>query len=232
MARADAEYKCQTCGKRFVFYKTVANRKTAEDFEVWAAENITECNTCRTTRLAAAHMAENNEAMKDAEVRGLPAICGTKKQISWATKIRSDFLKSMEEVTFAETNLKDRGMELLREETVTFLASHTWASWWIDQRNDFRILKQSITQKVIDRLRAENPAFDKRCREMEAKREQAEAEQAARNRKREIRDAAFKVVNYFSGPKDNKEHVRRFLRCQDEIFLEAVMKEVKNFLGK
>lgn len=46
MARADAHCKCEICGAEFTMYKYCYNRRDANQYEEWAAENITLCPDC------------------------------------------------------------------------------------------------------------------------------------------------------------------------------------------
>lgn len=50
MARADAHCKCEICGTEFIKYKDCYNRRDADQYEEWAAKNITVCPDCYAKR--------------------------------------------------------------------------------------------------------------------------------------------------------------------------------------
>lgn len=66
MAKATATCTCATCGTTFVRTKICYNRREADEWEAWAAENITECPAC----YAASRRAE--EARQRAEEASKP----------------------------------------------------------------------------------------------------------------------------------------------------------------
>ncbi len=85
MAKAKANCKCKICGKEFEVTADKKNRREADSWEAWAAENITECSECYKTRTAA------EAAEKDAKY-ALPEIEGvSEKQIAYAQSLRGGF---------------------------------------------------------------------------------------------------------------------------------------------
>ena len=88
MAKARAICTCATCGEEFFYDKICRNRREADSFEAWAAQNLDECNGCRQKRIQRERDAENRAAAEKAEERNLPELTGSPKQIAWANSIR------------------------------------------------------------------------------------------------------------------------------------------------
>lgn len=58
MAKATATCTCATCGAKFTKTKICYNRRDADSWEAWAAENIDECGACYKARMRAAEAAQ------------------------------------------------------------------------------------------------------------------------------------------------------------------------------
>lgn len=93
MAKATAHCMCERCGKAFVSVKTCYNRREADNYEDWAAYNITVCPDCYRAEMAekkAAEIEGRKEALKDLT---LPVIEGvSEKQKNYAESLRSKIL--------------------------------------------------------------------------------------------------------------------------------------------
>lgn len=143
MAEATAKCTCKTCGGTFYRFKTCFNRTDADQWEEWAAENITECNECYRNRQLAKREKENIEAAKKAEEMGLPKLTGTAKQVAWAETIR---MKYMDKINARRAKVSEKAANLETAERaqlqlqnmdkgVAILLSHTDARWWIDNQD-------------------------------------------------------------------------------------------------
>lgn len=116
MAKAKAKCICATCGKEFTVEATCYNRKDANNFESYAAEQYDECKDCYSSRIKAA---AEKRAKALIEKYNLPEITGvSEKQIAYANNLRRNFLNSCSEKKFefaatADSLLADR-QETLR----------------------------------------------------------------------------------------------------------------------
>ena len=80
MARSKLTLTCQTCGQEFERITFHRNRTTANEYDDWARENITECPDCYNRRLY---------AEQDA-IYHFPPITGVSdKQIQYAETVRT-----------------------------------------------------------------------------------------------------------------------------------------------
>lgn len=143
MAQATATCTCKYCGGTFYRIKDCHSRKSADDWESWAASNITVCNTCAGKRRREAREQENAAAAQESEAMGLPQLTGSVKQIAWATTIRMKFIQQIRlrmeavEKRLNGPDVSDRAKKMLQnmESDVTILLSHTDAAWWIENRD-------------------------------------------------------------------------------------------------
>lgn len=90
MAKASVKLTCKECGCTFTSTKQCYNRADADEYEEWAAQNITTCPACYK---AARQAAKEERVMAEAEKLSLPELTGSDKQIKWAISIRSDMLR-------------------------------------------------------------------------------------------------------------------------------------------
>ena len=83
MARSKLTLTCQTCGQEFERITFHRNRTTANQYDDWARENITECPDCYNRRLY---------AEQDA-IYHFPPITGmSDKQIQYAETVRTRYV--------------------------------------------------------------------------------------------------------------------------------------------
>lgn len=140
MAVAKAECTCKTCGHTFEVRTYKANRREADSFEAWAAENIIECNDCAKARKEAQHAEENAKAAQIANENEYPELQGTEKQIAWANTIREKAMATIEE--YYNNSKRDGEMyQYQKQAVISVTLSRVNASWWIDHRGsveDFR----------------------------------------------------------------------------------------------
>lgn len=88
---AIATYKgiCASCGKEFESRKKCYNRKEADEYEAWAAQNITLCGACFAKERTAQAAAEATAILEEYGVT-LPQITGASdKQIAYAESKRA-----------------------------------------------------------------------------------------------------------------------------------------------
>ena len=168
MARADATCTCATCGKTFTVTVFRRNRKEADSFEAWAAENIDECGECEAARIAKEHEAENEKSAAAAAEKGWPELTGSPKQVAWAVTIRENempqILEKVEQARFSEHRMQD-GHDLYEENilAVNEILAEKRASWWIDHRGHIEravIMKFYEIHENPDSFRAEKYAKD------------------------------------------------------------------------
>lgn len=143
MAQATATCTCKYCGGTFYRIKDFPSRKSADDWEAWAASNITICNTCAGKHRRKEREQENAATAQESEAMGLPQLTGSAKQIAWATTIRMNFVHQIRiqmetvEKRLNEPDASDQAKKMLQtmESDVTILLSHTDAAWWIENRD-------------------------------------------------------------------------------------------------
>lgn len=95
MAKAKVTCRCEACGNTFEHARICRNRREADSYEKWAAENITVCPACYAASKKAAakskldaYIADNFDAEHP-----LPEIIGvSEKQIAYAASLRSKFI--------------------------------------------------------------------------------------------------------------------------------------------
>ena len=94
MAMANAKCHCVECGKDFIFKKEKRNRKDADDFEIWAAANITLCPDCSWKEKQQQEKAALEDYISNfSQQHPLPEIQGvSEKQIAYADSLRSKFI--------------------------------------------------------------------------------------------------------------------------------------------
>ena len=88
MAIARLNIKCTECGEDIEIRRNCFNRKEADNYEVWAAQNIKLCNKCRFEKQKA-------ESLKDLSefIKSLPEIVGkSEKQITYAKNLRENLI--------------------------------------------------------------------------------------------------------------------------------------------
>lgn len=133
MAKATAVCTCEVCGETFEVIKDCYNRKTADEFEAWAAENITECDKCKRERM---HAAADAQRASDRE-SGLPEILyGTEKQKDWAISIRREMKDKFDAADLkSEFGMSPQLEEYIRGMVAWLLREKVSARWWIDNRS-------------------------------------------------------------------------------------------------
>jgi hypothetical protein len=156
---------CERCGSEYRTYKDIGRNKSYRD---WLREKESTkephgyCNECYPIIVAEDRANETKKALDDADVKGLPILIGSEKQIAWAAVLRRDKIKEIEGLikrieTILSVNLKNVGVtcdqdtlntevEILTEE----LISNPSAKWWIDNRHkDAYELMQPVMEGVI-----------------------------------------------------------------------------------
>lgn len=88
---AKACYQCAECGEDVAVIG--CNRKEADRKAAWCTEQEHICSDCQSKQWEA----DNKKAVEDSKHLGLPELTGSEKQIAWASKIRLDKLKQLEE---------------------------------------------------------------------------------------------------------------------------------------
>ncbi len=136
MAKGTAECTCKYCGNKFTVSKTCSNRSDADNWEAWAEAHYDECPDCYKARMQREREEANRKAVADSVIAGLPELSGSEKQISWATKIRKDFIDER----FPLDKLSDTGKDCLMD----FMSSHKESRYWIDNRFSFGEIQNSI----------------------------------------------------------------------------------------
>lgn len=132
MAKARAICTCERCGATFYVEATRASRKSADEWEAWAADHYTVCRECEAKEYQ--ELAE--KAAKQAQEDGLPALRGTERQVAWAEQIRQNKLVALN--AFAdELAAKGKTKTAQNVSMTTEYILHTKASarWWIDNRD-------------------------------------------------------------------------------------------------
>ncbi len=129
MAKARATCTCERCGAAFYVEATRASRKSADEWEEWAAGNYTVCRECEAKEYA--ELAE--KAAKQAQEDGLPALRGTERQVAWAEQIRQNKLVVLNALA-DELVEKGKPKAAQKAASVTEYIMHTKAAarWWID----------------------------------------------------------------------------------------------------
>ncbi|MBO4793599.1 MAG: hypothetical protein J5556_03415 [Deltaproteobacteria bacterium] len=135
MAIAKAECTCATCGEKFEVRVSKSNSREARSFEIWAAENITECRECQEKRIQAKHDAENAQAAAAAQEMGYPELLGTEKQIAWANTIREKAMALLRDKCLDPDMPENRQyIRLAYQPSKALLLRMRQAGWWIEHR--------------------------------------------------------------------------------------------------
>lgn len=150
MAKYQINYKCGHSGEVQLFGKHEDRYRKIE----WLEANCN-CPDCERKEYEeySAKAAEDN--------KGLVKLTGTPKQIQWAEVIRSNAIKSIDELK-SELNAKVLAMGAMTDEhkqvynqicetLESFLANNN-SSWWIDNREHFDSLKylMSFVKQTIN----------------------------------------------------------------------------------
>jgi predicted Fe-S protein YdhL (DUF1289 family) len=140
MAKATIECTCPECGAKHAWSVTCYNRREADNWEQYHANDTDRlCPACYAKQQAAkraeAREAENKAAAEKAGVIGLPELSGSEKQIAWANTIRQKALDSalMESAGRTSAGMTDKGRAFVAGVIAKMSAE---AKWWIDHRND------------------------------------------------------------------------------------------------
>lgn len=105
MAIAKVNIKCKECGEYFEIRKKCFNRTEADNYEMWASDNITLCKKCRFENKKAADMEEVSDFVKS-----LPEIVGkSEKQIAFAKNLRDNLILEL------KSSLKNISADYFRE---------------------------------------------------------------------------------------------------------------------
>lgn len=183
MAMATAKCHCVECGKDFTFRKEKRNRKDADEFEIWAAANITLCPDCSWKEKQQQEKAALEEYISDfSQQHPLPEIQGvSEKQIAYADSLRNKFIAKKMLACKVDVNrffdvaahacletLKPGDVEKLQQAAEE--AGQTFDDYFADFRADFirkftglmqtadaknveLIFRESNASKLIDALR-------------------------------------------------------------------------------
>lgn len=141
MAKAEIKCTCPECGATHYWSVTCYNRREADRWEEYHADeaNTRLCPECyakaKAKERAEAREAENKAAAETAGALGLPELSGSEKQVAWATSIRQ---KALDEALSAAAGGSTR---VLNDEGRAFVAAvlgrmSAEARWWIDHRDD------------------------------------------------------------------------------------------------
>ena len=147
MAKATIECTCPECGAKHAWSVTCYNRREADNWEQYHADEATTrlCPECyRKARNAAATAA--GEAA--AAANNLPALEGTEKQIAWAQSIRGKAVDCID-----KADLKDG----VRPYLIAAVAAHTEARWWIDNRYTTNVMAENnpLCAEAVARMSAD-----------------------------------------------------------------------------
>lgn len=132
MAKARATCTCEQCGATFYVEATRSSRKSADEWEAWAADHYTVCRECEAKEYQ--ELAE--KAAKQAQEDGLPALRGTERQVAWAEQIRQDKLVALN--AFADDYAAKGKPKTSQNVSMTaeyILHTKASARWWIDNRD-------------------------------------------------------------------------------------------------
>lgn len=141
MAKATITCTCPECGTKFAWSVTCQNRRMADSWEEYHADEAETrlCPECYRKQQAAKReqerATENAAAAETADKFGFPALTGTEKQVAWATAIRQQAIDS------ALTSAAGRTSAGMTDKGRAFVAGviermSTDAKWWIDHRAD------------------------------------------------------------------------------------------------
>lgn len=95
MAKAKVTCRCEVCGNTFEHVHTCHNRRDADSYEKWAAENITVCPACYAASKKAAAKSKLDAYIADnfGAEHPLPEITGvSEKQTAYAASLRGKFI--------------------------------------------------------------------------------------------------------------------------------------------
>ena len=153
MAIAKAQCKCATCGNDFEVRVSRANRRDADSFEKWAAENITECDECKAARIKAGYDEENARSAQAAQEMRYPSLTGTEKQVAWANTIRERTMSTLREYYLDPEKIKRHPQSpRIFDGLSKIMLGHVFAGWWIENQHIAEDLRGIIrTVKVQDK---------------------------------------------------------------------------------
>lgn len=111
MAKVKLTLTCTECGNEFEHVHFCRNSAEADNYETWAAKNITICPDCYKRQLAAQKTAKCDAALEKYGFT-LPELTGaSEKQIAYAKKVRvqylADNLSSIERYSKVQQVLND-----------------------------------------------------------------------------------------------------------------------------
>lgn len=141
MAKATITCTCPECGTTFTWSVICHNRREADNWESYHADEATTrlCPECYRKAAAARRQqereAENAAAAETAGKLGLPAITGTEKQVAWATTIRQRAIDNALLASAGRTSsgMTDKGRAFIAGIIAQMSAE---AKWWIDHRDE------------------------------------------------------------------------------------------------
>ena len=140
MAKATITCTCPECGTTFDWSVVCHNRREADNWESYHADEATTrlCPECYRKAAAARREqereAENKAAAEKAGTLGLSALTGTEKQTVWATSIRQKALDEALAITAGRTSagMTAKGRAFVASVLARMSAE---AKWWIDNRD-------------------------------------------------------------------------------------------------
>lgn len=141
MAKATITCTCPECGATHYYTAICHNRREADNWEQYHADEATTrlCPECyrkaAAARREAEREAENKAAAEQAAALKLPALAGTDKQVAWATTIRQQAIDDALSASCGGSTsvLNDEGRALVAAVLSRMSAE---AKWWIDYRSD------------------------------------------------------------------------------------------------
>ena len=155
MAKATATCTCAKCGATFEVTGVKSNRREADNWKAWAEAHFDECPDCFKSRKQQEREAANAAAAEKARGAGFPDLTGSPKQITWATKIRQDFIDEY----FPFDKLADEGREFM----LRFLSEKKESRFWIDNRDNTGSLYMKICKMWEQLHKTENTSFEVLC---------------------------------------------------------------------
>jgi hypothetical protein len=127
MAKYDIVYACGCEDVKVLFGKNSERERKIKWFETIC------CPKC-----------EAEFAAQKASEKGLPTLDGSEKQVSWALKIRQDFISKLESVKSSTSILIDEELKTLLVGTISGIMENELAKFWIDNRD------KNVTDLITD----------------------------------------------------------------------------------
>lgn len=141
MAKATITCTCPECGTTFTWSVVCHNRREADNWEFYHADEATTrlCPECYRKAEAARREQERKTANAAAAAKagefGFPPLTGTERQVAWATTIRQQALDKALAIVAGRTStgMTDKGRAFV---AAVIAKMSTEAKWWIDHRDE------------------------------------------------------------------------------------------------